>query len=117
VTKFIANITIIFKTCFRKALFDLVVEKEVLVHSLETVEEAISSFLHLCFVADMKYPPGSGVLCTYIQRWIARLDEFGTMAKSRKDLAVPEDKAKRAFVKAFNDYKDKVFMLTRGGRE
>jgi hypothetical protein len=41
---------------FRKAVFDLILEKDVFVGGLDTLEEAVSSFIHLCFVANIQYP-------------------------------------------------------------
>jgi len=35
---------------------DLVVEREVLISGLETLEAAVFSFLALCFVCNMEYP-------------------------------------------------------------
>ncbi len=37
-------------------MFDLIVEKEVFICGLTNLEDAVSSFLHLCFVANMEYP-------------------------------------------------------------
>jgi hypothetical protein len=92
--------------------FDLIVEKEVFVHGMERLEDAISSFLHLCFIANLQFPKGSGILCTFLQRWVAKLDEHGTSAAScRKDLAHKEDKAGRSFKKAFDDYAIKLFVI------
>jgi hypothetical protein len=92
--------------------FDLVVEKEVFIHGMERLEDAISSFLHLCFVANLHFPKGSGILSTFLQRWVAKLDEHGTTAaNSRKDMASKEDKAGRSFKKAFDDYAIKMFLL------
>jgi hypothetical protein len=97
---------------FRKVFFDLILEKQVFVHGMERLEDAVSSFLHLCFVANLQFPKGSGILCTFLQRWVAKLDEHGTTAaSSRKDLANKEDKAGRSFKKAFDDYAIKLFVL------
>ena len=73
---------------------------------LETLEKAISIFLHVCFVAHMTYPVGSGLLCTFLQRWVAKLDEHGTAATSgQKDLVSKQDKKSlgRCFEKTFTD--------------
>jgi hypothetical protein len=96
-------------------VFDLVVDKKIFVRGLGSLEEAISSFLHVCFVAHLSYPKGAGMLCTFIQRWIAKLDEKGTIAKqTRKDQTAKEDKAAcKAFDKIFADYAAKVFMLSQ----
>jgi hypothetical protein len=100
---------------FRKVFFDLIVEKEVFVHGMTRLEDAISSFLHICFAANLHFPNGSGILCTFLQRWVAKLDEFGTTAaKYNKDQVSKEDKVGRSFKKAFEDYAKKVFILTSG---
>ncbi len=99
----------------RKVFFDLFVEKDVFVHGMERLEEAVSSFLHVCFVANLEFPRGSGTLCTFLQRWVAKLDQHGTMAaRHKKDQANKEDKSNCSFVKAFDDYAKKVFILTGG---
>jgi hypothetical protein len=64
--------------------FDFFVEKKILIHEMETLEDAVSSFLHVCFVANMKYPKGSGLLCTLLQRWVSKLAEQGTTAARLK---------------------------------
>lgn len=93
-------------------VFDLIVEKKIFLHGLETLEQAVSSLLHVCFVANLQYPNGSGLLCTFIQRWIAKLDEYGTTAKrSRKDQSAKEDKSTRSYEKVFSDYATKVLQL------
>jgi len=67
---------------------------------------------------NLQYPKGAGVLRTFLQRWVAKLDEFGSNScKGRLDLACKEDKCARAFQKAFDDYGKKVFGLTKGGKE
>ena len=40
----------------RAIQFDLVVEKTPLIRGLQTLEDAVSSYLHVCFVANMQYP-------------------------------------------------------------
>jgi hypothetical protein len=93
----------------------LIVEKAVFISSMETLEKAICSFLYLCFVANLEFPSGSGILATFLQRWVAKLDEHGTTAAaSRRDLVQKQDKNGRAFNKAFLDYGSKVFVLSRG---
>jgi hypothetical protein len=97
----------------RKIVFDLVVERRPFISSMETLEEAISSFLHVCFVANMEYPTGSGILATYLQRMVAKLDQNGLKAaETRKDLANKEDKKGRAFQKAFDALARSSFMLS-----
>jgi hypothetical protein len=41
---------------FRSISFDLVVEREPFLEGLQSLEDAVSSFLHLAFVANMHYP-------------------------------------------------------------
>jgi hypothetical protein len=41
---------------YRDVVFDLVVEKAPFLIGLKTLEEAISSFLAVCFVSNMEYP-------------------------------------------------------------
>jgi hypothetical protein len=92
--------------------FDLIVEKSVFIHGMERLEEAVSSFLHVCFVANIQYPNGSGLLCTLLQRWVAKLDEHGTTADlTKKDQANKEDKSGRSYKKIFGEYAQKVFKL------
>ena len=40
----------------RQVLFDLAVEGEPFIEGLDSLEKAIASFLHVCFVANMQYP-------------------------------------------------------------
>jgi len=97
---------------FRKVVFDLIVDGEVFISQLETLEKAVCSFLHICFVANIKYPVGSGMLCTFLQRCVAKLDENGTTANTgKKDQASPLDKAFRPFRKIFYDFCHKVYLL------
>ncbi len=92
--------------------FDLLVEKVVFIHGMERLEDAISSFFHLCFVANIQYPNGSGLLCTLLQRWVAKLDEHGTTAaRSKKDQSNKEDKSGRSYKKVFDEYAKRVFEL------
>jgi hypothetical protein len=92
--------------------FDLIVEKETFISGMETLEEAVSSFLHVCFVANMHCPVESGILCTWIQRFVAKLDEHGTAAgRQKKDQTAKEDKAARSLKKVFDDYKEKMFII------
>ncbi len=65
----------------------------------------------------MEYPPGSGILSTFLQRWVGKLDQNGTTAaRSKKDLVNKDDKIGRAFKKAFEDYSSKVFVLTNSSQ-
>jgi hypothetical protein len=67
-------------------------EKQVFVHGMETLKEAISSFLHICFIANLRFPVGSGILSTFLQRWVVKLDENGTTAdRIKKDQVSKED--------------------------
>jgi hypothetical protein len=98
--------------CFRKVFFDLMVEKQLFISGMGTLEEAVSSFLHLCFIGNIQYPVGSGVLCTFLQRWVAKLDEHGTTAaRTRKDQAAKEDKASRPFKKIFDEFQQKMYVI------
>jgi hypothetical protein len=100
--------------CFRKVYFDLMLEKQVFVHGMETLEEAISSFLHICFIANLRFPVGSGILSTFLQRWVAKLDENGTTAdRIKKDQVSKQDKADRSFKKSFEIYTSKMYVLLR----
>jgi hypothetical protein len=40
----------------RRVLFDLVVEGEPFIVGLESLEQALAAFVHVCFVAQMNYP-------------------------------------------------------------
>ena len=87
-------------------------EKNTFLVGLESLEEAISSFLHVCFVANLCYPKGSGIFCTFLQRIVAKLDENGTTAKqTKKDQTAKGDKSGKAFDKVFSDYATKVHLL------
>jgi len=105
----IANICLF---CFRKVFFDLLFEKQAFIFGMTTLEEAVSSFLHLCFVGNFEYPIGSGNLATFLQRQVAKLDEFGTTAaKMRKDQSAKADKVSKSYKKFFDDYKEKMFLI------
>jgi hypothetical protein len=41
---------------FRKAVFDIALEKSVFISGLDTLKEAVASFIHLCFTANIEYP-------------------------------------------------------------
>jgi hypothetical protein len=98
--------------CFRKVVFDLILDGQVFISELDTLEKAVCSFLHICFVANIKYPVGSGMLCTFLQRCVAKLDENGTTANNgRKDQSSPLNKAFRPFRKIFYDFCQKVYLL------
>ena len=76
------------------------------------LEEAVASFLHLCFVTNMMYPVDSGMLCTYLQRWVAKLDEHGTTAGlKKKDQAAKEDKTAKSFKKMFDEFRQKMYDI------
>ena len=99
---------------FRRVYFDLIVEQKVLIHGLENLEDAVSSFLHVCFVTNMKYPNGAGLVCMLLQRWVAKLDEHGTSAStSKKDQTSKEDKSGRSYKKVFAEYGQTVYQLLR----
>ena len=79
---------------------------------MELLEEAVASFLHLCFVTNMMYPVGSEMLCTYLQRWVAKLDEHGTTAGlKKKDQAAKEDKTAKSFKKMFDEFRQKMYDI------
>jgi hypothetical protein len=42
--------------------FNLIVEKEPFISGMETLEEAMARFLHICIVINMQYPIDSGNL-------------------------------------------------------
>ncbi len=95
-------------------VFDLVVERAPFISNMESLEEAISSFLHVTFVADMEYPLGSGILATFLQRFVARLDHYGLQAKTtKKDMVQKSDKASggKQFEKAIDAMSRRCFML------
>jgi hypothetical protein len=93
-------------------VFDLVVEKKILISEMHTLEEAVSSFLHLCFVANIHYPVGSGFLCTYLQRYAGKLDEHGTTATMKKrDQASKDYKALRPLKKVFDEFRQKMYDI------
>lgn len=97
---------------FRSVSFDLIVEKESFITGMKTLEEAVSSLLHLCFVANISYPAGSSYLCTYLQRFAGKLDENGTTAsRTRKDQAAKEDRKARSLKKVFDELKEKLFAV------
>ena len=93
-------------------VFDLYVEREPFISGLETLEQAVSSFLHVCFVANIHYPVGSGFLCTYLQRYAGKLDEHGTTATMKKrDQASKDDKALRPLKKVFDEFRQKMYDI------
>jgi hypothetical protein len=44
------------KELFRRILFDLAVQGEPFIVGLDSLEQAITSFIHVCFVADLHFP-------------------------------------------------------------
>jgi hypothetical protein len=102
---------------FRRVFLDLHVEVDPFVKGLETLEEAVASFLHMCFIADMEYPTGAGVLCTLLQRSAAKLDENGTKtAMTRKSKLNKNEKA-REFSRAWKAYCEGVVLMRQGSRK
>jgi hypothetical protein len=95
---------LIFIKIFRQVSLDLVVEKEILVTNIKTLEEAVAGFLSLCFIANLKYPDGSGVLCTVLQRCVAKLDEHGTTATMSKKSLVSKNDGGKCFNAAWAAY-------------
>jgi hypothetical protein len=52
------------------------------------------------------------MLCTFLQRCVAKLDENGTTANNgRKDQSSPLEKAFRPFRKIFYDFCEKDYLL------
>jgi hypothetical protein len=98
--------------CFRTVVFDLIVEGEPFISELDTLEKAVASFFHICFVANISYPVGSGILCSFLQRCAAKLDELGTTASFRKkDQVAKKDKALRPFRKIFDRFCSKMYII------
>jgi hypothetical protein len=61
------------------------------------------------------YPACSALLCTFLQRWVAKLDENGTAAtRTKKDQAAKADKATRQFKKVIDDFKAKLWDIEHG---
>jgi hypothetical protein len=88
-------------------------EQRVFISEMDTLEKAVSSFLHLCFVGNFNYPVGSAFLSTYLQRRVAKIDENGTKStNSKKNQLAKEDKSARLLEKAINDFKVTLFDLT-----
>ena len=88
-------------------------EQRVFISEMNTLEEAVSSFLHLCFVGNFNYPVGSAFLSTFLQRWVAKIDENGTKSSnSKKNQLAKEDKSARLLEKAFTDFKTTLFDIT-----
>ena len=79
----------------------MVVERELFLRGLESIEEAVTSLLQLCFVCHLEYRylKSAGILCTFLQRWVAKRDEFGH--KSDR-LAVKASKCTKVFVLTIN---------------
>ena len=96
-------------------VFDLMIEQRVFISGMDTLEKAISSFLHLCFIGNVCYPAGSALLCTFLQRWVAKLDKHGTTAtRTKKDQAAKADKATRPFKKVIDEFKAKLWDIEHG---
>ena len=51
-----------FNFLFRIIQFKLVVEKTPFLVDLQTLEDAVTAYLHVCFVANMHYPKGTIIL-------------------------------------------------------
>ncbi len=47
----------IFLIIYRRVSFDVAVEGQPFIHGLNSLDKAIGSFLSLCFVAHLEYPP------------------------------------------------------------
>ena len=52
----------IFNFLLRIIQFELVVEKTPFLVGLQTLEDAVTAYLHVCFVANMHYPKGTIIL-------------------------------------------------------
>jgi hypothetical protein len=81
---------------------------------LESLEEAVASFLHMCFITDMEYPTGSGVLCTLLQRSAAKLDENGTRTKMSRKSKLSKDEKTKGFSRAWRNYCEGVVLMREG---
>jgi len=51
--------------CFRKVFFDLIVEKQVFFFGMSTIEDAVSSLLHVCFTCNIELLIGGGLLAIF----------------------------------------------------
>jgi len=91
------------------------VENKTFLHGLESLEKSISSFFHLCFVANLqyRYPVGSANLGTFLQHFVAKLlDEHGTTAKRKKrNQTVKEDKLSKIFDKIVSNYATRLLLI------
>jgi hypothetical protein len=51
---------------------------------------------------------------TFLQRWVAKLDENGTTAdRIKKDQVIKQDKQDRSFKKSLETYTSKMYVLLR----
>jgi hypothetical protein len=62
----------------RRVLFDLAVDDEPFIEDLESLEQAIAAFIHLSFVAQIKYPQvgmrfGFRIICAVFFCWVRRV--------------------------------------------
>ncbi len=64
-------------------------EKQVFVHGMKTLKEAISSFLHICFIANL---------------------EWHNSGQVKKDQVSKQD---QSFKKSLETYKSKMYLLLR----
>ena len=88
------------------------VEKDIFIFGMTAIEEAVSSFLHVCFICNIEYPIGGGPLATFLQRYVAKLDEFGTTAaRMRRDQSAKTDRVSRPYKKIFDAYNEKMYTI------
>ena len=74
---------------------------------MESLEQAVSSFLHLCFVTNMIYPVGSGMLG---MAWHGTSIAPVLLVK-KKDKAAKEDKTAKSFKKMFDEFRQKMYDI------
>jgi hypothetical protein len=61
---------------------------------------------------------GSANLCTFLQRFVAKLDENGTTAKrTKKDQTLKEDNLSRAFDKIVTNYATRLLLIKSATRK
>ena len=87
----------------------MVVKRELFLRGLESIEERVAS--HKFSTALFCLPPrvgSAGILCTFLQRWLTKLEEFGHKSDRLAVKASKCGKSKRAF----EYYGTKVFVLT-----
>ena len=71
-----------------------------------------ASYTSVLLPTCSRYPVGSCILATYIQRYVAKLDEHGTTAvRTRKDQASKADKAACSLKKVFDTFKEKMYVI------